>query len=79
MSRNDLNWGVWLAAAGLTFAHLERKAFRQNAIEKTLSATLRRWLGIYPRRKGSRLTGMGFLLALGWIAAHIMDGFGKDK
>lgn len=75
MKRHEIRWAAWLSASAVSFAALERQALKSGRNELTLSAALRHWLGLVPRRKGSRLSGIGFLLALGWVAAHILDGF----
>lgn len=70
----SLIWGTWLALVAAGFAGLETWAYREHREGLTLSGTLRRWLGIHPRRKGRRLLGILFTLLLAWFAGHILDG-----
>lgn len=68
MSLSDIVWAIWAGVALLTFGALEVwSGFRGEP--HTLSATLRRWLGIDPR-KHWRLAGaalfLGALATFGW-------------
>lgn len=67
-------WATWLGLTAAGFAVLETLGYRFHGLQGTLSGTIRRWLGIHPRRKGRRLLGMLFALGLAWFAGHILDG-----
>lgn len=79
MSRAHRRWALWLATTTVWFTALELPAVAQKRDPDTLSATLRHWLGIHPERRGHRILGILFCLALGWFASHILDPDGKSK
>lgn len=72
LSRADRNWLTWLLMTVGSFAWLETCALRSNEPGLTLSATIRRWLGVSPRHKGKNLLSIGFLGFLAWLGTHIM-------
>lgn len=79
MTRHDVVWGVWSAAALGSFLALELPAVRRDDQEATFSAFTRRRLGIEPRRRGYRFTEMAFLAAHLWAMAHILDRHLESK
>lgn len=68
----DLIWGSWLAATLTSFALLERRALRKNKQGVTLSAFIKRWLGITPRRPWSVGGSLAFAAGLTWLGFHIL-------
>lgn len=76
MSNFDYAWAAWIGVAGVTFAALEYVAIKRSGLHgpDTLSSTLRRWLGVEPRRPWA-MAGVAFFVGFGaWIALHL--GFG---
>lgn len=72
----DLVWLVFLAVAGIGFGVLEWQGFRDDRDGKknygTLSATLRRWLGVDPPAGRRWLLSGVFLAALAVFGVHIL-------
>lgn len=66
-------WAVWLIAAALSFGILEALSWREKS---TLSAVLRRWLGVDPPQPRRRVTVAVFVNALtaflAWFIPHIV-------
>ncbi len=64
-------WGAWAFASAGSFAVLETAALRRNC-HPTLSTTLRRTLGIYPRHSW-RAPGVVALTAFWvWLTVHLL-------
>lgn len=66
----DFAWAAWLASTAASFAVLETLALRRRCLP-TLTATLRRWLGIEPATSWGRIAPIGFLAAWTWVAVHL--------
>ena len=74
----DRTWGCWLAATLGAFAVLEARALRTRTVDKpsgTLTATLRRWLGLNPRRGRRFVLGPLFAGFLAYLATHFLLGW----
>lgn len=72
--RFTLIWHGWLAGVAVTFGILETHALITGGEGATLTAHLRRSLGVSPRRR-YRPAGRGLLLAVfGWLVAHLVFG-----
>lgn len=70
----DLTWGLFLAAATAVFLPLELKGTSDGRGKNygTLSATLRRWMGIDPPAPRRWWTRIAFSLALVVFGIHIV-------
>lgn len=84
MSKPDLVWGSYLLAVALGFAILEHAALSQHKKGLTLSATLRRWLGVHPAREWGAFSRWMFsttmLSTTAWIIYHILlEGISDDE
>lgn len=66
----SLAWAAWLAGTLGSFAWLETAALRRRC-HPTLSATLRRWLGVHPRTPWGRLALVAFIAFWSWLCVHI--------
>ncbi|MFD1145966.1 hypothetical protein [Saccharothrix hoggarensis] len=75
----DAEWGAWLAVSAAVFATLEGHALLRRVHERTLSATLRRWLGIRPSRWYRAAASAAFLGFLAWLALHIVVAVDRDE
>jgi hypothetical protein len=74
----DLAWGAFLGAAGLTFGVLETLGIQARNNGKptgTLSAALRRWLGLDPVHWRRFLLGPLFAGGLGLLVVHILTAW----
>lgn len=67
-------WIVWVAVALLSFLGLEIAAIVTAGPRSTLSAYLRRWLGIEPHRPWAVAGAAVFAGFLAWLALHIIFG-----
>lgn len=71
-------WAVWLTGTVGTFAVLETKALRGRMADKpsgTLTATMRRWLGINPRARRRFLLAPAFAAFTAYLYLHFCHGF----
>lgn len=66
----DIAWKAWFVGTLSSFAVLETLAFRRGTFP-TLSATLRNWLGVHPRRRSGRIAPLIFAAFWLWLAAHV--------
>lgn len=75
MSTWDTAWLIWLGGTVVSFAALEIAAVRSGGWRtSTLTATLRRWLGIQPERPW-RLAGIAVILGFcAWLGSHLTFG-----
>lgn len=66
-------WAVWLLVTAISFGVLEWLSWRDDA---TLSAVLRRWLGVDPPRPWRRVAVAVFVNALtafvAWFVPHVV-------
>lgn len=69
----NVYWLSWLFGVLFTFGVLEHRAYNKGKPGLTLSGSLRRWIGIDPKRRGRRLLGMAFVGFFTWLAVHILD------
>lgn len=68
-------WALWLGATVASFVAVESAALYERAqgrTGKTLSATLRRWLGIDPRHSHAVLSTVVASATLLWFGIHIL-------
>lgn len=74
MYPSDWAWMAWLAGGAATFTVLQRRARAAYPdYQHTLSATTRRWLGVFPQR-GRRLPlSVGLAGLFGLLAAHFVS------
>lgn len=75
----DLAWGVFLGAAGIGFGVLETLGVRARNSGKptgTLTAAVRRWLGIDPSHWRRWIFGPLFGVLLGWLGLHMLTPWG---
>lgn len=73
MSEGELAWAAWAVGSLGSFLALEALALLDEK-RPTLSSTLRRWLGIDPRRPWA-LAGVAVALGAGaWFGVHIAFG-----
>lgn len=72
MSRRawDWAWAAWLAATLGSFAALETVALRRRCLP-TLTATLRRWLGIEPRTRWGTAAPLALVAGWTWLTVHL--------
>ncbi|WP_134667856.1 hypothetical protein [Amycolatopsis sp. CFH S0078] len=73
----DQRWAGWLAGTLGAFAVLEARALKARAPGKpsgTLTATMRRWLGLKPRRARRFLLAPLFAGFLGYLWLHFLHG-----
>lgn len=63
-------WTGWALATGSSFAYLESAALKKKC-HPTLSTTLRRVLGIYPRTRWGKLALVGFAGFWTWLVVHV--------
>lgn len=68
----DAVWIIWVGVAGVSLVGLELWGLRRPG--GTFSETLRRWLGLEPRRWWRPLTTAVFLGGLVVLAVHIVFG-----
>lgn len=74
MSLWDVAWIAWAAVAFLSFLGLEIAALVTRGPGSTLSAHLRRWLGIDPHRPWAIAGAAVFTGFLAWLVVHIVFG-----
>lgn len=67
-------WIVWVAVALLSFLGLEVAAVVTGEPRTSLSAYLRRWLGIDPHRPWAVAGAAVFVGFLAWLAIHVIFG-----
>lgn len=68
----NLDWLIWLAVTLVSFGIMEGIAIACHKYEWTLSATLRRWLGVDPKRRWRLLASAAFLGFFVWFCIHIL-------
>jgi hypothetical protein len=74
LSQEEKIWFVWLLTMLGSFAILESHTIVKRKKHGTLTYTLRKHLGIYPRRRW-RLVGTGMVIGFSvWFAVHIVTG-----
>lgn len=75
MDAPSRRWAAWLTATLLSFAVLEAQALREPLTEDkpsgTLSAALRRWLGIAPAGKRRWIASGLFAAFWLWFVGHV--------
>lgn len=69
----NLPWIIWVTATLLTFGALEAWALLSD--RPTLSATLRRWLGIRPPRPWRHVATLALVAGLAWLGIHLTTGW----
>lgn len=77
MQRWNRRWAAWMFSAVASFAWLETAALierSRGAQGATLSAALRRWLGVEPRTQRKLFMGAGFAAFWTWFCLHILRG-----
>ncbi len=74
MSLWNVAWIAWAGVAFLSFLGLEIAAIVTRGPRSTLSAYLRRWLGIEPHRPWAVAGAAVFAGFLAWLAIHIIFG-----
>ncbi|MFB9926013.1 hypothetical protein ACFORO_12460 [Amycolatopsis halotolerans] len=70
-------WSCWLAGTLTAFSILEARALKARQPGKpsgTLTATMRRWLGLKPRRVRRYLLAPLFAGFLGYLWLHFLHG-----
>lgn len=67
-------WHVWLSAVAVSFALLEARALRVHGESATLTAHLRRTLGIHPRRRFCTGGRVLMISVFGWCILHLCFG-----
>lgn len=71
--KSDKRWGAWVLSCLASFAVLQALGFRDYPDYKhTLSATTRRWLGVYPQRPRRLASTMGMLGLFGVYLGHTL-------
>jgi hypothetical protein len=63
-------WTAWAAGSAGSFFVLEAMALRRH-LHPTLSTTMRRTLGVYPRTSWGRLALVAFAGFWTWLVVHI--------
>lgn len=72
----DRSWAAWILGTCASFAAMETRYYRSRSTPSTtLTATLRRWLGIAPRHPRRWLLAPAFAAFLTWFAGHILLGW----
>lgn len=74
----DRSWATWLLGTAVAFGVLEGRALRTRIAEKpsgTLTATLRRWIGVDPRSARRWMLAPLFGAFLTWLFGHILLGW----
>lgn len=66
----DLAWAAWLTGTVGSFAVLEYLAYHRR-LHPTLSATLRRWMGVDPRASRHVAMKIGFAGFWVWLTVHV--------
>lgn len=74
MSAWSIAWIAWALVAFLSFLGLEIAALVTRGPGSTLSAQLRRWLGIEPHRPWAEVGVAVFVGFLAWLGVHILFG-----
>jgi len=72
-------WATWAIATLVSFGVMEGLALHDRRGYDTLTATTRRWLGIYPAKPLRRITiplfATTLLVFIGWFLPHIALGW----
>jgi hypothetical protein len=79
--RPTTRWAAWLIGVLATFFALEAPALRQRVAEKpsgTLTATMRRWLGIEPAARRRTILGPLFGAFCTYLFGHFLFGWWRS-
>jgi hypothetical protein len=68
--RWDIAWATWLIGTIGSFAVLEMLAYHRRSFP-TLSVTLRRWMGVNPRKPHHHVASIGFGAFWIWLTIHV--------